>query len=103
MFLQKKVQISLNMLAKKLSRVRRVKPKNDTGQTGHRKNLPGQPGQGCYGSGRVGSGRSQKDHGSGRAGSKIPTKYGSRVAGRPGSAVDPQHPYLMSPLEWIET
>ena len=67
-----KMQISLKMLAKKLSRVRRVKPKIDTGQTGHRKNLTGQPGQGCYESGRVGSGRSSKDHGSGRVGSKIP-------------------------------
>ena len=67
-----KMQISLKMLAKKLSRVRRVKQKIDTGQTGHRKNLPGQPSQGFYGSGRAGSGMSPKDHESGRVGSKIP-------------------------------
>ena len=71
-FVQKKVQISLNILAKILSRVRRVMPKIDTSQTGHGKNLPGQPGQRCNESGRVGSGRSPKDHGSGRVGSKIP-------------------------------
>ena len=98
--------MSKNDYKLKNSRVKRVKVESITGQTGRGEKHHGSGGSAIFFTGRVGSGQVQNFTGrvgpgqrglimvTGRVGSGQKSLFsnGSRVTGRPGSAVDPQHP-----------